>query len=157
MSDASIQMAELYRVHGPVLLRYLRRLAADQTQAEDLLQETFIQALRHKKRLDQVSSHRAWLFAVARNLCMTAHRRSRSHAALPEQMAERATKEDERLATMRAAIGRLPPLQREALELRLRDELTYAEIARVLDIPLGTVRSRLHDAVRRLREELTEE
>ena len=157
MNDASAQLEELYRTHGPHLLRYLQRLAANQALAEDLLQETFIQALRHKKRLDRVSSPRAWLFAVARNLCMTAHRRAKPHAPLPDQMADEVAEEDQRLDPMRQAIGQLPPLQREALELRLRDELSYAEIANVLNVPLGTIRSRLHDAIRRLREKLTEE
>jgi RNA polymerase sigma-70 factor (ECF subfamily) len=53
---------------------------------------------------------------------------------------------------MRRAIGRLPPHQRETLQLRLVDDLSYDEIAAVLEIPVGTVRSRLHNAVRTLGE-----
>ena len=64
---------------------------------------------------------------------------------------------DPRLDEMRQAIAELPGQQRQALELRLREELSYEEIAAVLDIPLGTVRSRLHHAVRRLRQLLTEQ
>jgi RNA polymerase sigma-70 factor (ECF subfamily) len=59
--------------------------------------------------------------------------------------------EDPRLENMRAAIAGLPEALRETLALRLRAELSYEEIAETLQIPVGTVRSRLHDAVRRLR------
>jgi RNA polymerase sigma-70 factor (ECF subfamily) len=61
---------------------------------------------------------------------------------------------DERLAAVRAAIASLPEAQRETLELRLRNELSYEEIAAVLGIPVGTVRSRLHGAVKTLRDRL---
>lgn len=56
---------------------------------------------------------------------------------------------------MREAIAQLAPELRETLELRLTDELSYEEIASVLGVPVGTVRSRLHNAVRRLRTVLT--
>ncbi|MFY9925422.1 MAG: sigma-70 family RNA polymerase sigma factor, partial [Opitutaceae bacterium] len=63
-------------------------------------------------------------------------------------------KSDERLELMRQAISRLPETQREPLLLKLQQELSYAEIADVLDIPVGTVRSRLHHAVLFLRQTL---
>ncbi len=53
------------------------------------------------------------------------------------------------------AIQELPPLYRQTLLLRLADELSYEEIAAALDVPLGTVRSRIHEAVRRLRAQLS--
>jgi RNA polymerase sigma-70 factor (ECF subfamily) len=58
---------------------------------------------------------------------------------------------------MREAICCLPEIHREVLELRLRDDLSYEEIAQVLNIPVGTVRSRLHHAVRGLRERLKDD
>jgi RNA polymerase sigma-70 factor (ECF subfamily) len=61
---------------------------------------------------------------------------------------------DTDLEDMRTAIEHLPPQIRETLDLRLRDELSYEEIAAVLAIPVGTVRSRLHDALRKLQSEL---
>ncbi|MBK8270299.1 MAG: sigma-70 family RNA polymerase sigma factor [Planctomycetes bacterium] len=63
--------------------------------------------------------------------------------------------EDERLDPMREAIARLPEGHREVLELRLVEVLSYAEIAESLALPIGTVRSRIHHAVMRLRNELT--
>jgi RNA polymerase sigma-70 factor (ECF subfamily) len=59
--------------------------------------------------------------------------------------------EDPRLDGMRAAIARLPETHREVLEMRLADELSYAQIAEAMDLPIGTVRSRIHHAVLRLR------
>ncbi|NLG41883.1 MAG: hypothetical protein GX547_01445 [Phycisphaerae bacterium] len=58
---------------------------------------------------------------------------------------------------MRAAINRLPLPLREVLAMRLQSELSYAEIAAVLQLPLSTVRSRLHEAIRRLRRDLVAE
>ena len=76
---------------------------------------------------------------------------------LPEGMAAREAGADQRIGEMRRAIAKLPDEMRETLELRLADDLSYEEIAAVLEIPVGTVRSRLHNAVRKLREEMCHE
>ena len=156
-------LAALYRAHGPDLLRYLRRSVggAGATPApEDLLQETFVQAMRRADALSAVRSPRAWLFGIARNVALTAVRRSRPMQPLDLGAASAGrgepADEDPRLESMRSAIARLPGTLREALELRLREELSYEEIAEVLGVPVGTVRSRLHHAVRRLREAVGE-
>ena len=103
---------------------------------------------------DAASSQRAWLLGIARNLFreqMRGQARRRT-VELPEDVAMAAeTGEDHRLDLIRSAIVELPEQQREVLELRLKDDLRYAEIAEMLDIPIGTVRSRLHHALRRLR------
>jgi RNA polymerase sigma-70 factor (ECF subfamily) len=78
-------------------------------------------------------------------------------AGLPEDVRAPSDEGDERIAEMREAIVKLPEEMRETLELRLADELSYEEIAAVLEIPIGTVRSRLHNAVKKLREELKHE
>ena len=100
---------------------------------------------------------RAWLFGIARHL-LAGHFRRQAKAEPageipPETVA--GDSEDRRLPAMREAIAQLAPELRETLELRLADELSYEEIASVLGIPVGTVRSRLHHAVRRLRAALT--
>jgi RNA polymerase sigma-70 factor (ECF subfamily) len=157
MTPTVRQVEALYEAHGPALLAYLRRLAGHADLAEDLLQETFVQALRNLDRLGQVVSTRAWLFTIARNLGVSSLRRRRLRLAtgLSDEMAVApAPIENPRLERMRLAIGQLPDKHRETLELRLRDDLSYEEIAEVLSIPVGTVRSRLHHAVRQLRENL---
>ena len=120
--------------------------------AQDLLQETFIQAIRSKAKLADVSSPRAWLFAVARNIAMNTIRRSPPLVSLPANLSQDCSQPDPRIERMRQAITKLPIAQQETLELRLTQELSYQEIATVLEIPLGTVRSRLHNAVGRLRQ-----
>ncbi len=155
MSDALEVLEVWYRQHGPALLRYLRSSFASGEAAEDLLHETFVQALRRADGAASTVSPRAWLFAVARNVGRTWLRRRRRFAPLPDDEPVAAEPlVDPRLDLMRDSIARLPAPQREALELRLRDGLTYEEIADVVGVPIGTVRSRLHHAMRRLRDDL---
>lgn len=152
-----MQLESLYQQHAPDILHYLRRLARDPAEAEDLLQETFLEAARHWEGVAAACSPRAWLFGIARNLSRGTRRRWRIWRTqpLPERLGAAASPaEDPRLESMRAAIGELSAPYREALELRLRHDLSYAEIAEVLSIPVGTVRSRLHEAVTQLRERL---
>jgi RNA polymerase sigma-70 factor (ECF subfamily) len=153
--EAPLRLEALYRTVGPGLLGYLRRWCRDAQAAEDLFHETFLQAARHPARVAAAASPRAWLFAVARNVAAAAARRRRATLPLPEDvMAPPAANDDPRLEAARRALADLPPAQREPLELRLRAGLTYEEIAHVLAIPVGTVRSRLHYALEQLRETL---
>ena len=145
------QLSQLYDQHGKSVLRYLHRLVGKQL-AEDLLQDTFVQVLRKPHRLSRAESPRAWLLGVARYVALTALRKRRLTVALTtEPPVREKPAEDFRLAIMRRAITQLPDEQREPLALRLEEQLSYAEIANVLDVPLGTVRSRIHYAVRKLR------
>ncbi|MCG3126371.1 MAG: RNA polymerase sigma factor YlaC [Phycisphaerae bacterium] len=146
-----VSLESLYRSHASAILAYLRRTLRAGDGAEDLLQETFVQAVRRPDQLAGVSSPRAWLFGIARHVGLSALRRRRADERLvtePPAEAEGGA----RLEAVREAIEGLPETQREALELRLRDGLSYQEIADVQGVPVGTVRSRLHHAMRRLRE-----
>ncbi|HEV8608130.1 MAG TPA: RNA polymerase sigma factor [Tepidisphaeraceae bacterium] len=155
MADSQAKVEGWYRDHGGVLLRYLgRRFGRD--GADDLLQETFVRALRRPQLRGEAVSARAWLFGIARHVGLSAFRRKRVMQELPEGVEARGEEIDPRIVAMREAIGRLPEGLRETLELRLADDLSYEEIAAVLGIPLGTVRSRLHHAVKKLREEMKE-
>ena len=158
MNEPMTRLQSLYDEHGPSLLRYLRRLTGQRESAEDLLQETFVQALKSNSKFEAVTLPRAWLFTIARHLGLNAIRGRRQIALLGDDVASpEAESEDPRREALRRAIAELPPDQRETLQLRLRDELSYLEIARVLGIPVGTVRSRLHLAVKRLRSAMIEE
>lgn len=150
------EIGRLYQQHGGEVLNYLARRCPEEA-AQDLLQETFLQVVRSAERLESVTLPRAWLFGIARNI-LALHFRRKAGAELaveaaPETAAE--PSEDRRLPALRESIALLHPELRETLELRLTDELSYEEIAGVLGIPIGTVRSRLHHAVRRLRTALT--
>jgi len=149
------EISELYEKHGGEVLGYLTRRCPDGA-ADDLLQETFLQVARQSGRMPQVTMPRAWLFGIARNL-LARHFRKRTeseelHCALSQDVGDAGA--DPRLPAVREAICELPAEVRETLELRMEQELSYEEIATVLDIPVGTVRSRLHNAVRRLRATL---
>jgi RNA polymerase sigma-70 factor (ECF subfamily) len=148
-------LESLYRIHGPGLLRYLARQFRHAAAPEDLLHETFVQALRQPEGLAAAVSHRAWLFGIARKLGLAAVRGRRRQVLAPlPDVAAPAAEVDERVVAMRQAIAALPTHLRQTMELRLGEELTYEEIATVLAIPVGTVRSRLHAALRELRQRL---
>ncbi len=126
--------------------------------AEDLLQETFVRAMGKREECLGAESPRAFLFGIARHVGLTAARRAkvRRTEAIGE-VAARSEEKDEALEAMHGAIGRLPDQVRETLEFRLREELSYEEIAGVMGIPVGTVRSRLHTALRMLKADLRKE
>ena len=147
MDDTAQWLEELYRETGPMLLIYIGQRIDNPDIAEDILQETFAAALRSPDRVKNASSARAYLFGIARNLAATAHRNRRETEPLPQELAVETTGPDWKLEMMREAMAGLKPEFREALELRLQQEMSYEEIATVLRIPLGTVRSRLHHAV----------
>ena len=154
MDEQAGRLERLYREIGPGIRAYLRRRMRDPELADELLQETFLIATRDASSLEAAGSQRAWLLGIARNLFREQMRKQvrRRTVELPEDLATTAaTKEDHRLDLIRSAIGKLSEQQREVLELRLKDDLRYADIAEMLDIPIGTVRSRLHHALRRLR------
>lgn len=142
----------LYGQHANELYHYLARRCPDAATAGDLLQETFLQVVRQPDQLAKVAMPRAWLFAIARNLLARHYRQQRDPQPIAQLWYEPAEKQDSRLAVMREAIQNLSPELRDTLELRLEQELSYEEIAHVLGVPVGTVRSRLHNAVRQLRD-----
>ncbi len=157
---AQAQMAQIeavYRTHAAALLRYLERNFGRFAPAEDLLQETFLRLVAQGKLPATVESPRAYLFGIARHVGLTALRQAKPEPKqnLIDVAAKPTTDIEPELAQMHAAIAQLPDQMRETLELRLRDDLSYDEIAAVLEIPVGTVRSRLHNALRLLRAALT--
>ncbi len=156
MDESVAQLESLYRELGPSVWAFLRRRTPDAGDADELLQETFLAALRNRAGLDAALSKRAWLIGIARNLHRQfLRRRKRDRVIVPmadEPSAHESPFEDPRLQDMRRAIARLPDTHREVLDMRLADDLSYAQIAEATGVPVGTVRSRIHHAVRRLRE-----
>jgi RNA polymerase sigma-70 factor (ECF subfamily) len=149
--------------------RYDRRLAyfvrtalGHGHDAEDVMQEVWLDVHRGLPRLADAGALAAWLYRVARDRA-SRHRRGRGRPAMPlpeddiaaEPADEEFTAED--AAAVREALRVLPPEHREVLTLRFLEGMTYDEIARVVDRPLGTVRSRLYHAKRALRRALEAE
>ncbi|PTY03762.1 RNA polymerase subunit sigma-24 [Opitutaceae bacterium EW11] len=153
MSEFSQQLERHYLELGPMLRAYFRRQRPLAAAADDLLQETFLRAWRERARFAAAVSSRAYLFGIARHVALDALRRLRPVEPLEpgrDVAGESVPDPDERLLAMRRAIDALPEAQREPLVLKLQHELSYAEIADVLGVPVGTVRSRLHYAIERL-------
>ena len=153
--DASAYEALFRRWQAP-LGRHLARMLDDPAAAEDLVLETFIRLHRHRDRWREGTPLRPWLFTIARNLARNHLRARRLWRWLPlasirEEAAPPPVASDEiRRRVERAFVG-LPAAQREACSLRLLGELPVEDIARVTNVPVGTVKSRLFHGLRRLR------
>lgn len=155
MDVTNEQLETQYAAATPHLRAYFLRQGVSPTETDDLLQETFLRAWRQREVVARAVSVRAYLFGIARHLGLDARRRARRSEPLVDDFpAQPVVVADERLELIRAAIGELPATHREPLLLKLQQELTYSEIAEVLELPVGTIRSRLHYAVQRLSETL---
>lgn len=156
--DTRPDLERLFRDAADDLTRYFARRHRDGTEApQDLVQETFLEMARGLERGGKPRSLRAYLFGIARHISLAAWKRSdreREHRSTGSPEASVASSPDARVETAREVIESLPPLQREILELRFTQQLSYAEIAEALGIPVGTVRSRLHHAVAMVRERM---
>lgn len=161
--------AEQLQAHIPRLRRYARALTGSREAADDLTQDTLERAWvkRHLWR-EQAGSPdgklRAWLFAVMHNVFINGVKRARQFdsldkfaAARPEPVSAGASAETDAVAAdLQAALRRLPDEQREVLLLVGLEQLSYAEAAQALEVPIGTVMSRLSRARERLRQLLDE-
>jgi RNA polymerase sigma-70 factor (ECF subfamily) len=140
----------------PRLRRYARALVGDQHAADDLVQDTLERAINKRHLWRPGSDLRAWLFAIMHNVFVNQLRSRQSHPeeALEEDALSAAEpSENVRLEIydLEAALAMLSPAQREVVLLVGLEQLTYAEVSRVLDIPIGTVMSRLFRGRERLR------
>jgi RNA polymerase sigma-70 factor (ECF subfamily) len=153
MNDQPANLEQLYRTAGPAVWTFIRRRTPDVATAEEVFQDAFLAAAKRPDVLAAARSQRAWLFGIARNLLrgLTRRRSPQLMASLDELPGGKTRDAQGPIEEMRRAMNRLPAAQREVLELRLAQELSYEEIAEVLGIPIGTVRSRLHNAVAGLR------
>jgi RNA polymerase sigma factor (sigma-70 family) len=141
--------------HRDSLARFITATVGP-SDADDILQETLISALRAYPRLREGSNVRAWLFTIARNKALDEHRaRARRPvpvaAGLDEAAAPRPP--DGPDAELWGAVRELPAKQRAAVVLRFVNDLPHREIARVLDCSEAAARRSLHEGLAKLREE----
>ena len=155
---------------GMLVNRYQRlaisisyRMTGQSQLAEDLAQEAFIKAWLHLPKFRGESSFRSWLGRIVTNLTIDYLRRSKPEISMTEQLPARVESPPASVLKMelqdhiRDAVLSLPANSRAALVLREFEGLSYKEIAKVLDIPIGTVMSRLNYARTKLRELLEPE
>jgi RNA polymerase sigma-70 factor (ECF subfamily) len=167
--------AELYDRHGSAVFGLLLRLLGHRGEAEEMLQEVFLEVWRRAARYDPArSAPRTWVLLVARSRAIDLlrsrqareRRENESEAAggerldgqpviLPVGLSRLEGEERQRRVT--GALARLPPEQREAIELAFFAGLTHGSISQRLDQPLGTVKSRILLGMRKLRHDLEEE
>lgn len=154
-------LAELYDLHAGLVNGLVLRIVRERSDAEDVVQEVFVQAWRQAARFDAGrGSPEAWLCTIARSRALD---RLRRRAARREDLADDTPgREPARSATPQAEIGLavrqalagLSPDQRDALELAYYEGLSQSEIAARLGQPLGTVKTRIRTAMLRLRSTL---
>jgi RNA polymerase sigma-70 factor (ECF subfamily) len=165
----------LVRRYQRELYGYLRRYLGDGSLAEDVFQNTFLQLYIKSGQYEAGRPVRPWLYTIATHQAIDALRRNGRHQAvsLEQQREESAAgelrslldllesrgpgplelaSEQERRERVRASVDRLPDFLRQVLVLIYYQGLKYREAAAVLDIPVGTVKSRLHAALVRLQE-----
>ncbi len=165
-TDLRAAMDMVIRKHRERLYYHALGIVKNSPEAYDLVQEVFIRAMREHRFFDEEFRQKAWLYRVTSNLCFNRVRDRKRRGAILDAMhkVDRAYPDqiervfgDERKQEVMAAIEQMTPNHKEILLLRYYDDLSYAEIAEVLDIKLGTVMSRLSRARGRLLEVMSEQ
>jgi RNA polymerase sigma-70 factor (ECF subfamily) len=165
----SAAFGELVRIHQDRLFNAVTHFIGDATEAEDVVQEAFVQAYLKLSSFQRTSAFYTWLYRIAFNTAVSRKRRKRvvtsvdtSREQTGEEPLDRGEAPDkpllraEQAVQVQAALDLLSDEHSAILVLREVDGLEYEEIGQVLDINVGTVRSRLHRARMALREKLLE-
>ena len=152
---SSCAFDELFSRYKQPIYGFFRRRVPESTQAEELTQETFVALLRAGSRYEPRALFRTYLYAIGLKI-LRAHRRKAAFRAIFFGQQNSAPDPSKRDATeaglwVRRAVEKLDPMDREILLLREFEQLSYAEIADLLQLPLNTVRSRLFRARTALR------
>ena len=160
---AEIEVAGLVPVYSALLFRVAHSVLRNPTEAEDVVQDTFVRVLEHRARLGEVRDMRVWLVRIAWNLALDRRRRIK-----PDQMdaafvqtlvgtnlpADEALAEARRMELVITEIEALPKAEKHVLLLSAMDELGTAEMAAVLGRSESAVRALLYRARTRLRERI---
>ena len=168
-------LADLYRRWNRPLFRFLYGMCQDRTLCEDLLQEVFVRVWRAAPRYEPTAKFSTWLFHVARNHWLN-EREKRLHRIRPVSLDRpsgdeegpsidaadpsaptplKAVESKELGLRIRSAVGKLPEKLRETWVLAIDQGLPYPQVGEILGIPVGTVKSRMFQAVRSMREDLS--
>jgi RNA polymerase sigma factor (sigma-70 family) len=156
--EAALEM--LYQRYGAELLSMLSLMLRDHPMAEDVLQDVMLVVWQKSATFRGDSTVATWLHAIARRQALSALRRSPADAPLSDDdllTADAPDAGDSDLGALRAAMRRLPDIERRALDLIYAQEMTLAEAADRLGIPVNTVKSRLFRARQALRRWLKHE
>jgi len=149
----------IVRRHQKSLLNFFRRMGARTHEVEDMAQETFLRVFNYRDRYEPTGKFTNFLFVLARHVWADAGRRAqRRPESLSETLDEGPAPDERGVARAEArvdvasALARLSEKLRSVVVLSVYEGLEYRRIAEVLDIPVGTVKSRMHLAMRQMRE-----
>lgn len=157
---------DLFRHFGPKIRAYMLKRSADRQLSEELMQETMMTVWNKANQFDPArGSASSWIFTIARNVRVDAYRKSNrpafdpnDPAFVPDEItpADVTMEMDQEAERLREAMAQLPPEQVELLKLSFYEEASHSTIAEKLNLPLGTVKSRIRLAFSKLRETLGE-
>ena len=151
-------MGALYQHHGALIYRFSLRMVQDESIAEEITQEVFLALLRQARQFDPaLGKLSTWLCGIARRLVWKHLERTRRLELIDDANDTRASESavvvlcrQEAIAIVQLGIARLPPHLKAVVVLCELEEMSYEEAAAALDVPVGTIRSRLHRARQRL-------
>ena len=165
---------ELVEKYKQPVMNFVYRSLRDEAEAEDLAQNVFLQVFKSRARYERTAKFSTWLFTIARNLCLNEIRRRSRHPA--ESLEETHPENDDQSSRqyedkkvflptenvlhgelakkIEEALAELPENQRTAILLCRQDELSYEEIAKVLDCSLSATKSLIHRGRETLKEKL---
>ena len=158
-----MDISEQYRSHGPFITRCIERLSGRGHHVEDLLQETFVRVWEHRREFDDRYCFSTWVYTIAMNLGKNELRKRKKVRFLgmfdrenkPIEIEDPQAEHSGGLRVLiERAVRKLPLRYREAFVLRDLQELSYDEIGDVLQVPVGTVKSRVNRARNLLKDEL---
>ena len=162
--------SELVRRYHGMVRGFLRKICFDRDAAEDLSQETFVRALKYAHRFDPKYPMRTWLLTIARRLSINHGQKAKRRrgtpglpsveavrledpsAVKPHEASERAERAELSRTLLDAALARLSEPQRLAIVMHYQQSMPLDEIAKILEMPVGTVKSHLHRGRKRMRE-----
>jgi RNA polymerase sigma-70 factor (ECF subfamily) len=163
--SAFVKLLERYRAE---VLNFLTRFLGNRAAAEDVFQDTFLQIHLSANTFDAARTFKPWLFTIAANKARDHHRRRKRRAAASlsaplgnsddgaefvdllqgdDEMPDAPIEREEQAALVKRVVDDLPGHYREILLLSYFQRMSYQQIAETLEVPLGTVKSRLHSAV----------
>lgn len=155
--DRNFEFESVAFPHAAGLLRFALHLTGERTRAEDLVQETLLAAWRSFHQFERGTNCRAWLFRILKNFHCSQLRRNLARTEISLEINEFGLSVPEKITAgheVREAFSHLTPEHREVLQLASIDGFAISEIATILEIPAGTVASRLNRARLTLRSRL---
>lgn len=146
-------LASLYDRHGRTVLRFALRFCADHALAEDVVQDCFTELIDRIDDFELTGQLTSWFYVVARRRALRLRERAARAQGDPGPALLIPAEGPEDTADLRRLLARLPPGQQEVLVLRFLDGFDLQSIADALEIPLGTVKSRMHQALSTLHDD----